>query len=446
LTDGPRALTVTAITSITGNQVAPATLTGQPVGPTSQAGTSQDCLRRRSRRAVFALAALSLAAFAYVTTESLPIGLLLPMSKGLRAPEPAIGLLVTAYGAVVVVASVPLTLLTQRLPRRLVLCCVLAAFVVSSVSSAAAPTYGVLLGARVVTALSQALFWALVIPTAAGLASPGAQGRAVAAIFGGVSMANVAGVPGATWLGQVGGWRLPFIAISALAMLALVAAAALLPTGVSGSNTAQSGASPDRRRFRLVLAVTALVTTGSFMAYTYLAPFLAEVAHLAGAAMGPVLLARGAAGVLGVFAAGFVVGRRPGPALIVPVAAQAVALIGLFALGQSTAFAVGLVAVTGFAFAAFTATLGSRVMEVAPGSVDLASAAVSTAVNLGISAGSLSGGLLLSAAGARSTVLVGGVLSAAALALALRENPRPSRAPRRRQWENVAVEQAPAYR
>jgi MFS transporter, DHA1 family, inner membrane transport protein len=64
-----------------------------------------------------------LAAFAYVTTESLPIGLLLPMSKSLHAQEPAIGLLVTAYGAVVVVASVPLTLLTQRLPRRLVLCC-----------------------------------------------------------------------------------------------------------------------------------------------------------------------------------------------------------------------------------------------------------------------------------------------------------------------------------
>jgi len=89
------------------------------------------------RHKALPLAALSLAAFAYVSTESLPIGLLVPMSHALRAQEPAIGFLVTAYGGIVLVASVPLTLLTQHLPRRLVLCCVLAAFVVTSLSSAA---------------------------------------------------------------------------------------------------------------------------------------------------------------------------------------------------------------------------------------------------------------------------------------------------------------------
>jgi MFS transporter, DHA1 family, inner membrane transport protein len=148
-------------------------------------------------------------------------------------------------------------------------------------------------------------------------------------------------------------------------------------------------------------------------------------------AVGPVLLARGVAGVLGVSAAGFFVGRRPGLALTVPVACQAVALIGLFVLGQNAAFTVGLVALTGFAFAAFTATLGSRVIEVAPGSIDLAAATIYTAVNLGISAGALGGGLLLSAAGARSTVLVAGAVSGAALALAVRERPRPTGAPDR---------------
>ena len=135
-------------------------LAPQAVDMVNQPGATADELRRRSRQGALALAALSLAAFAYVTTESLPIGLLVPMSKGLRAGEPAIGLLVTTYGAVVVVASVPLTLLTRRLPRRLVLCCVLAVFVAASVSSAATSTYGALLGARLVTALSQALFWA----------------------------------------------------------------------------------------------------------------------------------------------------------------------------------------------------------------------------------------------------------------------------------------------
>ena len=143
----------------------------------------------------------------------------LPMSHALRAQEPAIGFLVTAYGGIVLVASVPLTLLTQHLPRRLVLCCVLAALVVTSLSSAAASTNEVLLWSRVATALSQVPFWALVVPTAAGLVPPAERGRAVAAVFAGVSIANVIGVPGGTWIGQAGGWRASFVSIAALALM-----------------------------------------------------------------------------------------------------------------------------------------------------------------------------------------------------------------------------------
>ena len=99
---------------------------------------------------------------------------------------------------------------------------------------------------------------------------------------------------------------------------------------------------PDRRRARLVISLTVLVTTGSFIAYTYLTPFLADVAHMAGSAVGPVLLARGAAGVLGVSAAGLMSDRRPRAALAVPVACQAAAFIGLSVLGQGGAVTVGL--------------------------------------------------------------------------------------------------------
>jgi DHA1 family inner membrane transport protein len=169
------------------------------------------------------------------------------------------------------------------------------------------------------------------------------------------------------------------------------------------------------------------VTTGAFIAYTYLVPLLADVAHMAGTALGPVLMARGIAGVLGVGAAGVLVDRCPRAALTIPAGFEAVALLALFAFGQSAVVMVGLVALSGFAFAAFTAGLGSRVMEVAPGSVDLAAAIISTAVNLGISVGALFGGLLLSATGARSTVLVAGALSAAALVLALQESSGPRR-------------------
>jgi hypothetical protein len=136
---------------------------------------------RSPATAVGALLALAVAAFAYVTTETLPIGLLLLITADLDVSPSTAGLLVTYYGLVVVVASIPLTHLTRRVPRRLLLSGVLAVFVLTSWVSAAASSYGMLLAARVVTALSQALFWSVVVPTAAGLYPPRVRGRVIAA-------------------------------------------------------------------------------------------------------------------------------------------------------------------------------------------------------------------------------------------------------------------------
>jgi len=111
-----------------------------------------------SASAVITLIALSLSTFAYVTTETLPIGLLPLIAKDLGSTTSAIGLLVTAYALVVVVASIPLTRLTRRLSRRLLLSILLSVFVVATCLSALAPNYWLLMSARMVTALSQALF------------------------------------------------------------------------------------------------------------------------------------------------------------------------------------------------------------------------------------------------------------------------------------------------
>jgi DHA1 family inner membrane transport protein len=112
--------------------------------------------------------------------------------------------------------------------------------------------------------------------------------------------------------------------------------------------------------------------------------------------------------------------------MIVPVAAQAAALLGLYVLGGTPVAAVALVAVSGLSFGALTTALASRVLQVAPGSVDLAAAGAATAVNVGITAGALVGSVLLPGLGARSTALVGGLLSLAALAAALGEPLAPA--------------------
>ncbi|MGN5636132.1 MFS transporter, partial [Streptomyces sp. AC154] len=117
-----------------------------------------------------------LAAFTFNTAENLPIGLLELIAEGLHVSLPSVGYLVTGYGVTVAVASLPLAHFTRTLPRRHVLTGLLAALVVSSLVAAAAGSYGTLLGARLLTALAQALFWAVMGPVAVGLFRPGVRG------------------------------------------------------------------------------------------------------------------------------------------------------------------------------------------------------------------------------------------------------------------------------
>jgi MFS transporter, DHA1 family, inner membrane transport protein len=263
------------------------------------------------------------AAFAYVTTETLPIGLLLLITADLDVSPSTAGLLVTYYGLVVVAASLPLTHLTRRVPRRLLLSGVLAVFVLTSWVSAAASSYWMLLSARVVTALSQALFWSVVVPTAAGLFPPRVRGRVIAVVFAGSSLAAVLGLPVGTWLGQQAGWRTAFLALSGFGFAAMVVIAICLPTVVPGSGHAARGTTPDARRYLTLMAMTILATTGTFAAYTYITPFLTEVSRFPAAATGPPLLVRGVAGIVGVAAGAFI-----GSILLPGLGVRSTALVG----------------------------------------------------------------------------------------------------------------------
>ena len=367
------------------------------------------------------VAALAVTAFLYVTTENLPIGLITLISTELRTSESAVGLLVTGYGATVALASVPLTHLARRVPRRTLLICLLTVLVLAGLVSAAAANYWVLLAARVATALTQAVFWPIVAPTAANLFPPRMRGRVVSVVLGGASLAAVLGVPAGTWLGQQAGWRSAFMALSALGVLALVTVVALLPRARAGEGHAATGTAPDVRRYRIVLATTALAITGVFTAYTYTVVFLTRVSGFTPREVVSVLLVQGVAGVIGMACAGAAVDRWPRAAMIVPVALLTVALLGLFALGADPAAAVVLVALSGFALSGVPASMQSRLLHVAPRGTEAASAWNGVAFNVGIAGGALIGGVLLPLAGVRATPLAGGLFTAAALLVVLSE-------------------------
>lgn len=378
-------------------------------------------------RAIGALIGLAGGTFLYGTAEGLPIGLLLPMAADLDISPSRVGMLVTVYGAVVMIASVPLTVLARRIPRRRLLSGLLAGFVVSNAATVFATTFAQAVAARVATGLTHALFWAVVVPAAAELFRPGLRGRVVAVVFAGGNGALLIGVPAGTWLGEKAGWQASFSAVAGLGAVVLAVVATLLPSTRPGEGHATYGATPDARRFWLLVVIAILTTAGAIAAYTYIALFVTEVTGFAAASVGVILLARGIASVLAMLAIGAFLDRNPWLALILTVALQTVALLVLCVFGRQPEVAVGMIALSGMAFAAFTAALGDLVLQVAPGRSDVAAATLSAAVNVGITVGAFAGGLAVTGFGVASTVLIGAVLGGIALVLACGQRVSPRR-------------------
>jgi DHA1 family inner membrane transport protein len=343
------------------------------------------------------------------------------MSASLRSSLSATGLLVTVYAAVVVVTSAPLTYLTRNYPRRLLLTGLLGVFVAGTLAAAAAPGYGWLVAARVVTALSHAVFWSIVAVAAAGLFPADERGRAVAIVASGGTLALLLGVPAGTWIGQHAGWRMSFVAVSGLGLAVAAAVIVLIPARRPSDNHAAAGTHPDALGYGLLVTTTFLAVAGTFCAYTYVSAFLTKVSGLPAGDVPPVLFLGGLASLTGVGCSGLILSRHPRAAQVASPGILAAALLGLYVLGTAGPVAAVLQAAESFGVAGVLVSMQARVLVVAPRGSDIASAGFSSAYNLGAAAGPVVGGLVLSGPGLRSTALAGWLLASMALAVVLSE-------------------------
>jgi DHA1 family inner membrane transport protein len=374
-----------------------------------------------NRRTLGALAALSLAVFAYVTTENLPIGLLPQLAHGLHHSRSVTGYLVTGYAAVVVIASVPLALATRRYSRRLLLIAALSVFVVGSALGAAAPSYSVLLATRMAIALSHAVFWAVVAAAGAALVPRERRGQALGLVFAGASLAGIIGVPVITWIGQQTSWRVSTLVASALGAVSLVAVWALVPAGSSSDEREAAAPHASARRYAATLCALGLAVMGAFALLTYITVFLTTLGGLPGGAISPILLLSGATGTLGVITASRFVTHRPWATMTAGVTGLGVTLLGLAALAHHGVADVLVFCLYGFSLSMLAIGVQNRVLDVAPGNLNVASAGNSAMFNVGIGGGALLGGLLLQGPGVRAIPLVGGVVVVAALAILVAE-------------------------
>jgi MFS transporter, DHA1 family, inner membrane transport protein len=259
------------------------------------------------------------------------------------------------------------------------------------------------------------VFWSVAPVTAAGLVSPAARGRAVASVFAGSSVGIVLGVPGGTLLGQQAGWRVPFVVLAGIGLVAAVATLTLLPNTRPSDSHAATGVSPNRARYRRILITTALTVGAFYTSYTYISAFLTRVTGLPHHAVPIILLAGGVGSTIGLASSGLFYARRPVVATTAPVAALAIALSGLFALGTYAAPAIAFQTLDSIALGTFIVAAQTTVLICAPGNTDIATAWFSGLFNLGIASGPIIGAIALGVAGLRSTALAGALLACAAL-------------------------------
>ena len=367
-----------------------------------------------------AFTVLTLATFAAVTAETLPVGLLPMIARDLDTSESHVGLLVSAYAVVVAVASLPLTALLSRWPRRGALTALLVMYAVGNAVFAATDDYWTAVAARLLAGLAHAGFFSVAVGAAVSLVPPARAGQATAWVFGGTTLAFAAGVPAGTALGTAVGWRWAFAALAAVLLLLAGLAVALLPAAPPPAAGAPAPMRQvlRRRRVQLVAGTTAVLALGHYTAFTYVTPILTHAGVRTGE-VSLVLLGYGAAGALGLALAGAVADRRPRVALITAGLLTAGTLGAIGAPGASVVFVVVAAVVWGAAFGSLPTLLQAAARSAAPDAGDAAPGLTNAMFNVGIAGGGLLGGRELLVADPPLLALTGAGLAVLGLVLVL---------------------------
>ncbi|MFG2571738.1 MFS transporter [Streptomyces sp. NPDC048481] len=369
-----------------------------------------------------ALLALAVGAFGIGTTEFVMMGLLPEVADDLHISIPAAGHLVSAYALGVVIGAPLLAAATARMSRRTVLISLMALFVTGNALSALAPDDGWLLAARFLSGLPHGAFFGVGAVVATNLVAPERKARSVSLMFLGLTVANVAGVPVATLVGQHLGWRATFLGVSLIGLVAIAALALLIPR-----DHAQAPAVGLRRELAALRSLPVWLALGTtvagfgalFSAYSYITPMLTDSAGFADSSVTLLLALFGVGATAGNLLGGRLADRAMRPTLFAGLTSL-VLVLALFPLLMTTAWG-GALAVVLLGVAAFVtgSPLNLMVMEKAADGPSLASSANQAAFNLANAGGAWLGGLALTAGlGVTSPALVGAALAALGLAVA----------------------------
>ena len=368
------------------------------------------------------LLALAAGAFGIGVTEFAPMGLLPIIAADLGVSIPTAGLLIRAYALGVMLGAPLMTLTTGRVPRRTLLIGLAAIFTVGNLLSAISTDYSVLLIARVITSLNHGAFFGVGSIVAASLVPPNRQAGAVAAMFMGLTIANVVGVPLATWAGDALGWRASFWGIAGIGVLVMAALRFTLPNlpAPTGGNIAAELRVLGRGPVLAALALTVIGSSAMFTVFTYIAPILREQTHASLGFVTAMLVTYGLGLTLGNWLGGRFADRSVDRTLIVTLASLSAILVAFaFAMPFAVPTSI-LVFLWGIASFALVPPLQVRVMAAAGDAPNLASAMNIGAFNLGNAIGAAVGGAVIAGGlGYPAVSIAGAIASGLGLLLVL---------------------------
>lgn len=350
-------------------------------------------------QAKWPLLALAIGAFGIGTTEFGPMGMLPTIAAGVDVSIAAAGMLISAYAIGVMIGAPFMTLLLSHWPRRKALITLMSIFTVGNLLSAWAPDYASLMVARIVTSLNHGAYFGIGSVVAASLVPRDKQASAVAAMFLGLTIANIGGVPAATWLGQAIGWRESFAAIAALGLIGMAALALALPPGSRGSmpNVRAELRVLVQPTVLLAMATTVLGSGAMFALYTYINPSLKLFTEASDGFITAMLVLTGVGFTIGNTLGGRWADRSVDRTLIGFLSLIAISMLAFPYMAQTHMGAAIVLFVWSIAAFGVVPPVQMRVMRAASGAPGLASSVNVGAFNCGNAIGAAVGSAILKA-------------------------------------------------